>query len=90
MSEEKSIKETLELLKALGLVAVTVKKIAADGKVNVDDLSSLIELGSKMSVLADGVSGAGDIISELKDLDQAEVLAIINELYKISGEINAN
>ena len=84
-----TIKETKELLEGLGKVAVAAKKIAADGKVNAEDLSVLIDLVTDVDSLSAAVKDAGDIPSELKDLDQAEVLEIINLLYTISDEVNA-
>ena len=83
------IKETKELLVGLGKVAVAAKKIAADGKINADDLSVLIDLSKDMAVLAEAVIGTAEIPKELSDLDEAEVLEIIGLLYSISKEVNA-
>lgn len=85
----KSIKETKELLAGLGKVAVAAKKIAADGKVNASDLVTLMDLIKDVSVISEGLKGAGEIPAELKDLDEVEVLEIIACIYKISDEINA-
>ena len=88
MSDKKSIKETKELLEGLGKVAVAAKKIGADGKVNAMDLNVIVALASDITVLSEAVKGAGEIPAELKDLDQAEVLEIIQCLYKISEAVN--
>lgn len=87
MSEKKSIKETLEMLDGLGAVAVAVKKIAADGKVNASDLAHVIDLAKKVDVLAAAVDGAGEIVEELKDLDEMEVMTILAKLYEISNKL---
>lgn len=85
--EPVSIKETKELLEALGEIAVTVKKVAKDG-IKVDDISHLVALAQKMDVIVDGAKGADEIPKELKDLDQTEVLEIIGQIYQISDSIN--
>lgn len=83
------IKETKELLEGLGKIAVTAKKIANDGKVNSEDLQHLMALALEAEALSAAVKGAGEIPSELKDLDEAEVLEIIAVIYDISDQINA-
>jgi hypothetical protein len=88
MKNKISIKETKELLVALGLVAVAARKIGKDKKISIDDISALIDLSKDMDKLAEGVQGAGEIPSELGDLDESEVMEIIAGLYKISKDIN--
>ena len=86
--ETKSIKETKELLAGLGEVAVAAKKIAKDGKVSADDLTVLMDLALKAEKLSAAVQGVGEVPAELKDLDEAEVMEIIKEIYAISEKIN--
>ena len=88
MSEAKSIKETLELLEGLGEVAVAAKKIAKDGKVNADDLKVLMDLALNAEKLSSAVSGVSEVPSELKDLDESEVMEIIKTIYLISAKVN--
>jgi hypothetical protein len=82
------IKETKELLEGLGKVAVAAKKIAANGKIDASDLIVLIDLAKDIDALSESVKGVKEIPSELKDLDQAEVLEIIAKLYSISEDIS--
>ena len=82
------IKEIKELLEALSLLAVTGKKIAADGKISVDDISHLISLSAQLDVLVEGVKDIDKALDEAKNLDQAEVLEIIGKLYDITKKIN--
>jgi len=82
-----NIKETLELLNALQIAGVAVAKIAKDGKVNAEDLPVLLSLSMDFSKLVDGFSGAGEIPEELKDLDEAEVMAIISKLFVIGKAV---
>lgn len=84
----KDIKETLELLDSLGMLAVAGKKIAADGKISVDDLTTLISLSAKLDDLVKGFSGLKEVVEEVKDLDESEVVQIIGKIYQITKDIN--
>lgn len=86
---ETGIKETKELLEGLGKLAKAVAKIAEDGKIKPDDLQVVLDLAKDVNVLAEAVKGAKEIPSELKDLDEKEVMEIIACLYAISKEISA-
>jgi hypothetical protein len=81
-AENKSIKETKELFAGLGLVAKEVKGALADGKINVNDVQHILNLGKQHQVLIDAVNGVKEIPAELKDLDKAELLEIIMLVYK--------
>lgn len=89
MSEEekRGIKETLELVSALGLIATTAKKIAKDG-LGVDDLVHLVDLGKQFDVLMDGFKDLDVLAEEIKDLDQDEVIQIIGALYSVVSKVN--
>lgn len=82
MSEnEKTIKETKELFKGLGLVAKTAKAVAKDGKVDFSDLSHVVELAKNSSVLIEAVKDVKEVPAELKDLSKEELLEIIGLVY---------
>lgn len=83
------IKETKELLDALEVAAVAIAKIAKDKKVNAEDLPVLIEVASQFEKLVAGFSGMNQIPTELKDLDEAEVIALISKIYSISKAVKA-
>lgn len=89
--EEKvvDIKETKELLSALEVAAIAIAKIAKDKKVNAEDLPVLIELATEFETLVSGFSGLSEIPTELKDLDEAEVIALISKLYSIAKAVKA-
>lgn len=76
MSEAVGIKETMEMLDGLKLLAIETKKVLADGKVNVADLPILIELLQQLNVLTAAVAGAGQIPAEAKDLSADELQTI--------------
>ena len=81
MENKLDIKETLEIIVAMGTGAVIIKKIAKDG-ITASDLMHLKAVADSFPVMKDAVDGAGIALEELKDLDQTEVLSIVGELYK--------
>ena len=84
-----NIKESLELLNALQVAGVAVAKIAKDGKVNAEDLPVLLSLSMDFAKLVEGFTGAGEIPAELRDLDEAEVLALVSKLFAIGKAVKA-
>lgn len=81
MSESKSIKETKELFKGLGLVFKTVKSVAKDGKIDFSDLADVAALAKNSSVLIEAAKGVNEVPLELKDLSKEEILEIIGLIY---------
>ena len=81
------IKETLELLTAMGVAAALIKKIAKDG-ITASDLIHLKAVADSFPVMSAGIEGIGEVPAELKDLDQTEVFSIMGELYKQAKVIN--
>lgn len=82
-----SIKQTLELLVALEILAVAGKKITQDG-INLSSLQHLMALSSDLDKIVDGFKDVNEIPKELGDLDEAEVMQIIAKLYSISKAIS--
>lgn len=80
--EKKSIKETKELFEGLALVAKTVKKIAADKKVDANDIPHVIELAKDAPILLAAIENVKEVPAELKDLDKEELLELIMLVYK--------
>jgi len=83
------IKETKELLDGLEIAAKAIAKIAKDKKINAEDLPVLISLATDFEKLVAAFSGLGEVPAELKDLDEAEVIAIISKLYAIGKSVKA-
>lgn len=74
MSEVKtSQQEASELIAGIVVIALAVKEVMKDGKVDLKDLPQLIALVQKQSVLVEAAKGVSDI--KLKELDIAVVLA---------------
>jgi hypothetical protein len=77
------IKNLLEVLKGLELVAGVAGHVAADGKVNLADLPKLLPLVQNHQVLLDAVKGADEIKAEIKDLDALEITQVIQSIMAV-------
>jgi hypothetical protein len=91
------IKETKEIIAGMGEAAVTLKKLksifddAKEGGIGAEDivhLSKLIAAAPDVAKLTAAVDGADKALDELKDLEKAEVLEIIADLYKEADRLN--
>lgn len=71
--EAKGIKESLELLEGVRLLAVDAKMVLADGKIDFKDIPVVWGLIGQMSKLNAAASGISEIPAELKDLSAAEI-----------------
>lgn len=85
MSE--SIKETLELLESLEVLAVAGAKIAKDGKLSPSDLTVIYDLLMKSSKLSDGFKGLKQLPNEVKGLDAQEIEQIISKTFVIINAV---
>jgi len=83
------IKETQELLNAVELLAITGAKIAKDKKVSADDLPAAVELLKKLDVVLVGIKDLDKLDEEIKDLDEAELIAIVSKVMIIAKSIKA-
>lgn len=83
MAEEKSIKECLELLEGIKILAVETKKVLADGKVDLADLPVLMTLLTQFSKLSAAVEGIDQIPAEAKDLSSEEITALVDKVLEI-------
>lgn len=81
MPEVKSIKETKELFKGLGLIVKTGKAVAADGKVDFSDLAHAVELAKNSAVIVEAVKDVKEVPAEIKDLSKEELLELIGLVY---------
>ena len=98
MKEAKlGIKETKEILVAMGEAAVSGKKALAvlkkikEGGITPADIihiSELIAAAPDMSVMEAGIEDADKAMDEMKDLDQAEVIEFIGVVYAQAKRFN--
>lgn len=86
---EKGIKELSELLVAVETLAIAGAKIAKDKKVNAEDLPAVIELVKKLDTVLVGIKDVDQIDEEVKDLDEAELIAIVSKVLVIAKSIKA-
>lgn len=86
--EEIGITEINEVFDGLDVLADFAGRVLADGKVSVTDLNSLVHLASKFSTLGAAVEGADKAVKEGKNLDQAEVIAILGRVYSVVSKFS--
>lgn len=67
------MKETLELIAAIQLAAVSGIEIAKGG-ITADDLPKALDLIKKFDVLVEGVKGIDLVDDEIKNIDQAHLI----------------
>lgn len=83
------LKEIKEVFAGLEVLVDAGKKIGADGKVNLMDLSALMDLLSKANVLIEAAKGVEGIKAEVKDLSQEEVQELVSMVYALIAKIKA-
>jgi len=81
------IKETLELMDSLEIIAVAGAKIAKDGKLSPSDLTIVYDLLLKSSKIAEGFKGINKLPAEIKDLDAEEIESIISKTFVIINSV---
>lgn len=85
----KDIKNLLELLTAVELLAVTGAKVAKDKEVNKEDLVHIIALAKNFELITNAVKDVDQLDEELSDLDEAELIAVVSKLFMIVKAVKA-
>lgn len=85
----KNVKELKELIIALQIIGVFAKKVAADKKVNLEDLPYLVDLAKQMDEVLAGIDGLGEVDDEIKDIDEAEAMELLGQVLKAVKAIKA-
>lgn len=85
--EKKGIKEMMEVIAAVEVLAVAVKKVMKDGKVDLSDAAVLVELGAQFPAFAAAVEGIKEIPAEVKEIDAQEALEIVGKLYAVAKKV---
>lgn len=83
------IHNTLEILEAVEILALAGAKIAKDKKVNLEDLPVLVDIAKKFDKLSEAITDVDQIYSEIKDLDESELIAIVSKVLIISKSLKA-
>ena len=79
-----SKKEAAELIAALVIVALSVKAVLKDGKVDLADIPVLLDLIKKQEALVAGAAGVSDI--KVRDLD---IPLLIIDVVRAVQEVRA-
>ena len=85
---DKGVKELREALRAIRILAITGAAIAEEG-LELEDIQDVIKAAKKMDELKAGLDGKEEILSEIKDLDGAEVGLVISDIIKIVKDVKA-
>ena len=80
--------EKIEAFKeAAKKVVIAGKKISADKKVDLTDLPHVLALIPEVPAMIEAFKGLGEAFNEVKDLDVAEVIALIGKFDAAIKEI---
>lgn len=89
MSEEKGINELQELLDGIKLLSISGARIMANGKIDAGDLSVVIQLLTKAEELKESFTGLKEIPSEVKDLDEAELIQLGSFVFALVKDVRS-
>jgi len=82
--------EKIEALKeSLKKLAIAGKKISADGQVGISDLPILMGLLPELPAIIESIKGIDEAFQEVKDLDVAEIVKIIESVHAAVKSIEA-
>ena len=82
------VKNILEVIAALKLLAISGKEIAKDG-VNIDDLPKALELLKKYELIMGAIDDVELVVDEAKDMDTTEAVLVVTALMNAIKEIKA-
>lgn len=80
------LKNTLEIVESIKILAVAGKKISKDG-ITLADIPEAVELLKHIDVFVAAFKDAKEVVGEVKDLDQAELLQLGTALYGVFKEV---
>lgn len=80
------LKETMEILVAVETECVAILKSCEDGKLSVLDIRHQLPVIAKAK---DAFVGAAAVRDELKDLDEAEMLALYDKVVSVGEKVVA-
>lgn len=78
-----------KIVDAAAEIAKVAKKVAADKKVNLDDLPVVVAFLPKIPGIIEDFKKLGEAFEEGKDFDVAEVVALIQKVHAKVKEIEA-
>lgn len=83
------IKETLEVLEAVRLLVVDLRKVLADGKISTGDVDVIFDLLRQLPALNAGLQGVELVPVEVKDIDAQEAEKLIAKALEIGAALKA-
>jgi len=86
---EKGIKEILELIHGMKVIAITGKSVLADGKINLADIGSVMALLNKQAELTAAFTGLAEAQAEAKDMTLDEVSQVVAAFIAAAKEVQA-
>jgi hypothetical protein len=76
-----------EIKESLKKLVIAVKKISADKKVDLNDLVHVMALLPELPAIIASIKEVGEAFEELKDVDVAEAIALIQSVHQALKEI---
>jgi len=80
-------KEIKEVIEGLKVIAVTVKKITADGKVNLEDLPHVMSVVADSAKIVEAFKGLDVAAKEAQTLTEEEAKEIVALLYSAAKAV---
>jgi hypothetical protein len=77
------------IAESLKEVAILIKKISADKKVDIQDIAHLVAFLPKIDDIILSMKDLGQAVEEGKDIDVAEIVALIQKIHSKLKEIQA-
>lgn len=87
MGSKEGIKEIKELVGGLSFLAETAATIMKDGKIGAEDLPAVITLLGRYDEIMNAFKGLSMIDEEIKDMDEAELVEVVKELFGLGRKI---
>jgi len=77
------------IAESLKEVAILIKKISADKKVDIQDVAHLVAFLPKIEGIISSIKELGQAVEEGKDIDVAEIVVLIQKMHSKIKEIEA-
>lgn len=83
------VKNILEVLEAVKVIACPVKSALKDG-LDVTDLGKLLDIVKEHQKIIDAIDSVSDVVEEAKDIDASEAAVIAAKVVEIIKAIKAS
>ena len=86
-TQTREIKEIIELVDGLEVLAIFGAKVVADGKVNHKDLPVVMEFMNKINSLLSAFDNVPEIVKEIEDIDKAEMIILLKKFLYLAKNL---